>query len=113
MQIISQWISLLAILTATFFSISGVIGFLRLPDVYTRLHATGKVGIFGVILLTVAAILQIPGSVGKGLLLIIILFISGPAVAQAIANTAYQMGIPAVIAEHADNHQINHQEVEN
>jgi multicomponent Na+:H+ antiporter subunit G len=93
MNIIGQWISLFAIVIATFFSMAGVIGFIRLPDVYSRLHATGKVGIFGVILLTIAAIFQIPDSLGKSVLLIVILFISGPSVAQAIANTAYQLGI--------------------
>jgi len=100
MQFIGQLISLMAVLLATFFSISGVVGFIRLPDVYSRLHATGKVGIFGVILLTVAAIFHIPGSLGKSLLLIIILFISAPAVTQAIANTAYHLGIPPVLSLH-------------
>jgi multicomponent Na+:H+ antiporter subunit G len=34
---------------------------LRLPDVYTRLHATGKVSVFGVVMLLLAAVFWTPG----------------------------------------------------
>ena len=50
-----QLLALIAVITGTLFSLIGVIGLLRLPDVYTRLHATGKVGVYGAVLLLVAA----------------------------------------------------------
>ncbi len=46
-------IAILAILVGTFFSLVGLLGMVRLPDAYTRLHATGKVGIYGAVLLLV------------------------------------------------------------
>jgi multicomponent Na+:H+ antiporter subunit G len=32
-----------------FFTVVGVVGILRLPDMYTRLHASGKVGTMGLL----------------------------------------------------------------
>ena len=103
MEIILEVIAWMAVLAGTFFSIAGVVGFIRLPDVYTRLHATGKVGIFGVVLLLVAAIIVVPATLGKGLVLIAILIVSGPAVSHAIARTAQQLGIPAVVSTKVHN----------
>ena len=44
METIFGFVAGLAVLIGTFFSVTGVLGYYRLPDVYTRLHATGKVG---------------------------------------------------------------------
>ncbi|MCS7060009.1 MAG: monovalent cation/H(+) antiporter subunit G [Anaerolineae bacterium] len=84
----------LAILVGTVFSMIGMIGLLRLPDVYARLHAAGKVSTFGVVLLTVAAILAVPYAWSRGLLLIALLLLAGPVVAHAIASAAWRTGVP-------------------
>jgi multicomponent Na+:H+ antiporter subunit G len=89
-----QTLGLIALLLGTIFSILGILGLLRLPDVYTRLHATGKVSVYGTVLLLIAAISLTPLSLGKGLVLIALLLLSAPAVAHAIASAAYQAGIP-------------------
>lgn len=112
MEIISTFFAWIAVLAGTFFSIAGVVGFIRLPDVYTRLHATGKVGIFGVVLLLVAAMVIVPETLGKGLVLIAILIISGPAVSHAIARTAQHLGIPVVFSTKVPN-EINTTETPN
>jgi multicomponent Na+:H+ antiporter subunit G len=87
-------IALLAVITGTFFSILGVLGLIRLPDVYTRLHATGKVGLFGVVLLLVGDVVLTPLGLSKGLVLIVLLMIGGPATSHALASAAYRSGIP-------------------
>jgi multicomponent Na+:H+ antiporter subunit G len=97
-----QSIGLIALLMGTLFSILGILGLLRLPDVYTRLHATGKVSVYGTVLLIVAAIVLTPLSLGKGLVLIGLLLLSAPAVAHAIASAAYQAGIPMKSAQRDD-----------
>lgn len=94
METISQIVALIAVLVGTFFSVVGVLGYLRFPDVYTRLHATGKVGLFGVVLLLVAAVMWTPLGWGKALLLMVLLMVSGPVAAHAIASAAYRLGIP-------------------
>lgn len=93
METILQVITIIAVLTGTAFSALGVLGYIRLPDVYTRLHATGKVSIFGVVLLLIGAMAWTPLGVGKGLLLIAFLLVSGPVVSHAMSSAARRMGI--------------------
>lgn len=94
MESIFQLIAIVAVLLGTFFSLVGIIGMIRLPDVYTRLHATGKVGVFGVVLLLVAAAAYTPLGWSKALALIILLMVAGPVLAHAIGSAAYRLGIP-------------------
>lgn len=89
-----QFLALIAVIIGTAFSLIGVIGLIRLPDVYTRLHATGKVGVYGAVLLLVAAALWTPLGWGKALLLIVLLMVSGPVSAHAISSAAYRIGLP-------------------
>lgn len=94
METILQLIALVAVIIGTAFSLVGVIGLIRLPDVYTRLHATGKVGVFGVVLLLIAAAAWTPLGWGRALLLIALLMLTGPVAAHAISSAAYRIGIP-------------------
>jgi len=91
---LSYLIALLAVLIGTFFSLVGIIGLVRLPDVYARMHATGKVSTFGVVLLTVAAVFVTPLAWSKALLLIALLILAGPVVSHAISSAAYRLGLP-------------------
>ena len=94
METILQFIAIAAVISGTLFSIVGVLGLIRLPDVYTRLHATGKVGVFGVVLLLVAAVASTSLHWGRALLLIVLLMIAGPVTSHALASAAYRLGIP-------------------
>ena len=91
---IAAGIAIVAVLIGTAFSVIGIIGFLRLPDVYTRLHATGKVSTFGVVLLFIAAAFYISLGWAKAILLISLMLIAGPVVSHAIASAAYRIGLP-------------------
>lgn len=94
MTTLLQIITILAVLVGTAFSFLGVLGYIRLPDVYTRLHATSKVGVFGVVLLLLGAMAWTPLGFGKGLMLILLLVLSGPVVSHALSSTAYRISIP-------------------
>ena len=94
MTTVLQFVALVAVVTGTLFSIVGMLGLIRLPDVYSRLHATGKVAVFGVVLLLVAAAAWTPLSWGKALLLILLLMVAGPVTSHTIASAAYRIGIP-------------------
>jgi monovalent cation/proton antiporter MnhG/PhaG subunit len=102
MNAILQIIAILMVLVGTFFSVVGVLGFVRLPDVYTRLHTTGKVSVFGVVLLLVAAVLWAPLGWGRGLFLIVLLMITGPATAHALGSAANRIGLPRKGADRDD-----------
>jgi len=86
-------ITILAVCIGTFFSLTGILGYIRFPDVYTRLHASAKVSIFGAVFLIVAAISWTPLSFGKGLVLISLLLISGPVIGHALASAAYRIKV--------------------
>ena len=94
MTTVLQFIALIAVIAGTFLSVVGVLGLIRLPDVYTRLHATGKVGVFGVVFLLVAAAIWTPLGWGKAILMIVLLTIAGPVAAHAISSAAYRIGVP-------------------
>jgi multicomponent Na+:H+ antiporter subunit G len=94
MENVLQGIAILAVLAGTGFSLLGVLGYIRLPDAYSRLHATGKVGVFGAVLLLVAAVVWTPLGVGKGLVLIGFLLLTGPVTSHALGSAAYRIGIP-------------------
>ncbi len=94
MKDLGYFIATVAILIGTFFSIVGIIGLVRLPDVYSRMHATGKVSTFGVVLLTVAAVFATPLAWSKALVLIALLILAGPVVSHAISSASYRLGIP-------------------
>lgn len=89
-----QLIAILVVLTGTAFSVLGVLGFIRMPDVYTRLHAAGKVSVFGVVLLLLATIVLTPLDFAKGLVLILLLVIGGPVTSHALGSAAHRIGIP-------------------
>ena len=94
METVIEIITIVGILAGTFFSALGLLGYIRLPDVYARLHATGKVGVYGLVFLLMAAIVWTPLSFWKGMVIIGMLLISGPVVAHALASAAYRLKIP-------------------
>lgn len=94
METIGYLIAIIVVLVGTAFSIIGIIGLVRLPDAYSRLHATGKVSTFGVVLLLAAAAIVLPGVWGKALVMIALLLIAGPVVSHALGSAAYRLGIP-------------------
>jgi multicomponent Na+:H+ antiporter subunit G len=94
LNLVLEIIAIVAVVVGTAFSVIGVLGMVRLPDVYTRLHATGKVSTFGVVLLVIAAVDWTPLGFGKGILLALFLLIAGPVVSHALSAAAYRMGVP-------------------
>ena len=94
MENILIFAAILAVCIGTFFSLTGVLGYIRFPDVYTRLHSTAKISVFGAVFLMIAAISWTPLTFGKGLILISFLLISGPVISHALASAAYRIKVP-------------------
>lgn len=112
METLLQLATIVAVLAGTSFSVIGVLGYLRLPDVYTRLHAVGKVGVFGTVLLLLGAIAWTPLGLGKGLVLIALLLLAGPVTAHALGSAAYRIGIPLRHAIRDDLAEVSQSHVE-
>ena len=89
-----DFIGLIVLWVGVFFCFVGVVGLLRFPDVYTRLHASSKVGTLGLFGILVAAALLIPGGVLKALALGAFMIISAPVAAHAIAGAAHRARAP-------------------
>jgi multicomponent Na+:H+ antiporter subunit G len=94
MEAIRPFIAILIVLAGTLFSVVGVLGLWRLPDVYSRLHAAGKVGVFAVALLLLAAMVVGTLDFWRGIIFVTIMLIVGPSVTHAIGSAAYRFGIP-------------------
>lgn len=80
------------VLAASFFNVVAVLGYIRLPDVFSRMHAAGLAATFGVVLLMLMCPLVLPVGFGKVLLLCTLLIIAAPVASHAIASAALHAG---------------------
>jgi monovalent cation/proton antiporter MnhG/PhaG subunit len=63
---------------------------LRLPDTYTRLHASGKTGTLGVAFLCIGAAVMSPADSPKLIILGLFIVFSGPVASHAIAAAVHR-----------------------
>lgn len=84
----AEIISASLIVLGTLWSCIGVLGVVRLPDAISRLHATGKVSVFGLLLLVLAVAIHVPESRGQAIIIAICILFSAPVVSHAIASAA-------------------------
>lgn len=82
-----------------FFSIVGIIGLIRFPDVYCRIHASGKVATLGLVGLLAASAISMPETALKALALALFVVITSPVASHATASAAYRTGVPMVTQE--------------
>jgi len=104
-MVIIDAIVILLLAAGIFFMFTGVIGLLRLPDFYTRLHATGKCDTLGEVLIIAGLLLYhlfvySPGAElsvklvpVKLIFLIMFIFLANPTATHAIMKAAYKTGV--------------------
>jgi multicomponent Na+:H+ antiporter subunit G len=94
-MMLSDFISLVLLLIGAFFFLAGTVGLLRLPDVYTRLHALTKADNVGLGLIVIGLAIQAPSwaAAGKLLLIWLLVLLAGASVSHLIAKAALQRGI--------------------
>ena len=78
------------------FCVVGVLGMVRMPDLYCRLHATGKVGTVGLCGLLVGAAFLMPSAALKLIALALFAILTLPVSTHAIAAAAHRHGIPVL-----------------
>jgi len=100
-------IVVLLLLIGLFFMLAGTIGFVRFPDFYSRMHATGKCDTLGEGLMLFALIIYETGYEGlfkgdiqhasfvsiKIILLILFILLANPTSTHAIAKAAHDVGL--------------------
>ena len=98
-------------LAGLFFNLSGVIGIIRMPDLYCRLHSSSKNTTLGSLLIVIGFALR-EAQMGEGpaaikvLLIGALVLIVTPIGSHALARAAYKYGVPlwegSVIDQYAD-----------
>ncbi len=93
-----EYIAIFFLMGGLFFLVVGVIGLLRLPDVYTRMHAMGKCDTLGAGLVLIGLMLLIMDvtNITKLILIGVMIATINPIVTHLIAKTAYNRGTPMV-----------------
>ena len=91
----SDFISATLLIAGGIFFLAGTLGLLRFPDVYTRIHALTKadnVGL-GLVIMGLAVQVGVWATVGKLLLIWVLVLFAGASVAHLVAAHALQRGI--------------------
>ena len=96
MEVARDIIVLILLLGGYFFLAVAVIGLLRLPDLYNRIHAMGKCDTLGAGLILLAMLILIPGApnVIKVLMIMGMVAIVNPVMTHLIMKTAYNLDVP-------------------
>lgn len=89
-------IAVLLLAAGAFFIVAGVVGVLRLPDFYTRLHAVGKCETAGLALslLGLAILSGDPEVTIKLILVMLFVGLANPTATHALARAARRSGLP-------------------
>ena len=92
---IADWISWLLLTAGGFFVLVGGVGVLRMPDLYTRLHAASVTETLGTILVMLGLMVYTGWTLATFKLFAILLFLlfTAPVASYAVANTALISGV--------------------
>ena len=84
------------ILAGSLFILIASIGIVKMPDIYTRMHAATKATSWGImlILLGVMIFFPFPGIIIKSILIIIFLYLTTPVAANLLGKSSLEMGLP-------------------
>ncbi len=93
LELIGQVLGIAFLWIGVLFSVVGVVGTLRFPDVFTRLHASGKVSALGLVGLLLGTMILLPGSALKLILLLMFIILTAPVSSHAIAVAAVRSGL--------------------
>lgn len=80
-----------------FFSLSGALGILRMPDLYTRIQCSSKTITMGALPALLALVVGeglVSDYASRALLVAVLLMILNPATSHALARAGYKTGIP-------------------
>ena len=93
---VDTWAVAVLVTLGVFFNLVTAVGVVRLPDVYTRMHASTKAGTLGVgcIILGVAMHFQSLLTASQAFLVIAFMFLTAPIAGHLIGRAAYLVGSP-------------------
>jgi multicomponent Na+:H+ antiporter subunit G len=102
----SDWLAALLIVAGVFFLGIGALGFVRLPDVFCRMHVTGVIDTLGAPLVMLGAAVYLGAQLAsiKLLLATLFLIVSSPLIGHLLARAAIEGGYqPQLMADESGN----------
>ncbi len=91
MYLLVPWLTNVLIFLGVFVMTIGVYGIIKMPDIYTRLHAASKIVFLGVISLLTASLMTGEAEIIYRVILIgIFLILTAPVSSHVIARAAFQ-----------------------
>jgi multicomponent Na+:H+ antiporter subunit G len=101
MSLVIEVVSWLLILLGSFFTLVGALGLVRMPDVFTRMHAVSVIDTLGIGLMILGMAVHAGFSLVtmKLLFLLALVFFTWPVVTHALAQAALHAGIEPRLAE--------------
>jgi multicomponent Na+:H+ antiporter subunit G len=84
-------------LIGLFFSLSGAVGILRMPDVYCRIQCSSKTVTMGALPALIALVVgegPISSYGSRALLIALLLLVVNPVASHSLARAAYKTGVP-------------------
>lgn len=98
MQWFSELVVAACLLSGTFLIVVTGIGLVRLPDTFCRMHAAGKAGTLGIVMIILGTIVGFAGTPNdvafRGFLAIFFQFLTSPAATHLLARAAYVCDYP-------------------
>ncbi|MBS2961419.1 monovalent cation/H(+) antiporter subunit G [Actinocrinis puniceicyclus] len=79
------------------FSLSGAVGILRMPDLYSRIQCSSKTVTMGALPALIALVVGEgidSGYASRALLIAVLLLVVNPTASHALARAAYKSGVP-------------------
>ena len=101
MPLLTEIASWLLIVAGSFFTVVGALGLVRMPEIFSRMHAASVMDTLGVGLLILGMMLQAGLSLValKLLILLALFFFTAPVITHALARACLHEGIEPLLAE--------------
>lgn len=104
LDVLVDGLSWLLLLAGSFVVVVGALGLVRMPDVFTRMHAGGMIDTFGSLLIFAGLVLQAGLSLVafKLFVLFALFFFTSPVATHALARAALYAGVEPKLAKGSD-----------
>ena len=101
-MMLSEWLAALLVVAGVFFLGIGALGFVRLPDLFCRMHVTGVIDTLGAPLVMLGAAVYLGAQLVsiKLLLATLFLIVTSPLIGHLLARAAIEGGYqPQLVAD--------------
>lgn len=94
MTVVATFLAGILIIVGSFFALTAALGLVRLPDVYSRMHAASKAGTMGsgLMMIALALVADDLATVTRAVAGLVFFLLTAPIAAHLLAKAAYSVG---------------------